>query len=71
MGLVFAFVGLDVSNTVRSGAGSAVGSVCGILSSSFIGNILPSRLLEIFSLALRNNPMLFKNDPFSTGFIQE
>ena len=62
MGISY-FVGLSVSNTVGSGAGSGAR----IFSGFFVGNILLLKLLRIFSLALRNNPAFFRKDLFSTG----
>ena len=45
----------------RSGLGSGVDPVDRVLPRFFIGNDLPLKLLRTFSLALRNNPNLFKN----------
>ena len=45
---------------VGSAAGSCIRSHVGILSKFFIGNNLLLKLLRTFSLALNNNPKLFK-----------
>ena len=50
--------------TTGSVAGSAVGSRAGILFKFFIENNLVLNLLRTFSLALNNNPKLFKKDFF-------
>ena len=52
-----------------SGVVSAAGSCVGILSIFIIGNNLLLKLLRTFSLALNNNPNLFKKDFFSSVFI--
>ena len=57
---------------VGSGAGFCAGAGSGACLGAgivfFIGNILILKLLRIFSLALRNNPMLFRKDLFSLSF---
>ena len=55
--------GFDVSVSLP---GACSGDFSAVLF--FIGNILPVKLLRIFSLILRNNPMLFIKGIFSTGF---
>ena len=65
--LLFAFVGSV------AGSGSVVGFVVstrvGILSKFFIGNNQFLKLLRTFSLALNNNPKLFKKDFFLSTFV--
>ena len=62
MRFLSSFFGLGVVNTVGSGSGSGAGS------GSFIGNILPLKLLRIFSLALISNPAFFKKIFFQLVF---
>ena len=52
-----------------SGVGSGVGSRVTSLSKLFIENILLLKLLRTFSLALYNNPKLFKKYFFKSVFI--
>ena len=59
------FVGLGLSNSVGSEVGSGVVSEAGISSRFFIGSIL-LKILILFSLALKNNLVLFRKDLFST-----
>ena len=47
---------------------SVADSCSGVGVLYFIGNILLLKLLILFSLAQRDNPMLFRKDLFSTGF---
>ena len=74
MRLVFAFLVLVISNTFWSGDGYDTGSAADvgveILPRFFIGNILLLNLPRIFRILklLRNSPMLFRNNIFSTGF---
>ena len=58
----FAFVVLDVGWGAGWNANS--NDVVGILSKFFIGNILLLKLLRNASLALKNNPKLFKKSFF-------
>ena len=59
--LVFAFIAFVCSvATAVSVAGCGVGSLVGILSGFFIGNNLLLIVLRTFSIALNNNPKLFK-----------
>ena len=75
--LVFLFVGLGVSNTVRSGAGTGAGSGAGLNAGLGVGisfgisirNILLLKLSRMFSLALRNNPAFFRRDLFSVVWL--
>ena len=60
------FVGLGLSNSVGSEVGSGVVSEAGILSRFFIGSILLLKILILFSLALKNNLVLFRKDLFLT-----
>ena len=67
--LIFAFIGLGVSYTTVlscacSDAGSGAGLAVRVLSRFFVGNILLLKLLRIFSLVLKNSPMLFRKDCF-------
>ena len=50
-------------------AGSGTGSRVGILSKFFIGNNLLLKLVRTFSLALNNNPKLFKKDFLPSAFV--
>ena len=61
MRLSFAFVAF-VGSVATSGsvAGSGVGSRVGVLFKFFSGNNLLLNLLRTFSLALNDNPKLFK-----------
>ena len=54
---------------VGSVASSGVCSRFGILSKLFIGNNLVLKLLRTFSLALNNNPKLFKKTLFHLFFL--
>ena len=65
--LVFVFSAFAVF--VGSVATSGVGSCVGRLSKFLIGNNLLLKLIKTFSLALNNNPKLFKKDFFSSDFI--
>ena len=53
---------------VGSAAGSGFGLRVGIFSKFFIGNNLLLKLLRTLSLALNNNPKLFKKNSFSIAF---
>ena len=50
-------------------SGSVAGPGVGMLSKYFVGNNLRLKLLRTFSLALNNNPTLFKKYFFSSAFI--
>ena len=59
---------VDSVATSSSVAGS-VGSHVAILSKFFIGNNLLLKILRKISLALNNNPKLYKKDFFSSVFV--
>ena len=59
--VVHSFVGVGVATTAGTGSSSGVGKRL------FVANILPLKLLRIFSLALISNHVLFKNNIFSEG----
>ena len=60
---------LDFLCLVGYVASSGVGSRVGILSKFLIGNNLLLKLFRTFSLALNNNPKLFKKNSFSIAFL--
>ena len=62
----FAGLGSGASSGTGTGSGASLGG--GILSRSWIVNILLLRLLRIFSLASKNNLRLLRKDLFSIGF---
>ena len=66
-----AFIGSVAGSFATSGsvAGSGVGSHVVVLFKYFIRNNLLLKLLATFSLALNNNPKLFKKDFFSSIFV--
>ena len=61
--LIYAFVFFVATS------GSVAGPGVGMLSKYFVGNNLRLKLLRTFSLALNNNPKLFKKYFFSSAFI--
>lgn len=65
--LIFIFVGLGVSTTVKSGIDSGVGSGIGVLSGFFVGDILLLKLLRFSSSASRRKHK-FRKDSFLIGF---
>ena len=62
-------VGFVATSGGGSAAGSGVGWHVGILSTFFIENNQLLKLLRTFSLALNNNPKLFKKDFFESFFV--
>ena len=67
--LIYAFVFFVASSGSVAVSGSVAGPGVGMLSKYFVGNNLCLKLLRTFSLALNNNPTLFKKYFFSSAFI--
>lgn len=68
--LVCAFVVLGISiSTVELGVGLSANLGVAVLPRFIIRNILLLKLLGIFSLRARNNPIFFKKDFFTTDFL--
>ena len=65
--LIFVFVGLGLSTTVKSGVDSGVGSGIGVLSGFFVADILLLKLLRFFSPASRRKHK-FRKDSFLICF---
>ena len=67
--LIYAFVFFVATSGSVAVSGSVAGPGVGMLSKYFVGNNLRLKLLRTFSLALNNNPKLFKKYFFSSAFI--